>query len=429
MLNNVEETTLKFDRCIGCGICYSSCPVDAIKMEYTDLKEYKPKIDEDICINCGICTDYCPHSKEKIEIELNKLKEYGKPYEWGLENSDYFISWEKNDGNRVRSASGGFTTAFIKEMIENKYIDSVVHAEMVLGKIGEPHHRAVISRSIEDIEKRRSSFYGPINFDEIISEYKNKSERVLVIGVPCFIRAVSELFRNNEFYNRNKLYTVALACSHNVNGQFVDYLAESLEIEKSEEFYINLREKSGIRDANNFNNLFFSDKKEIKKENRFKTCFTQNWRSYAFAMNSCNYCSDFWGYTADISVKDAWGKWANEPLGKSMVIVRNKEVMDIISKMESINFEDLSYDELKYSQKDTVKFKHIDIFDRYYRNESNYRNIISTFILKKRLMTKSKTTYSNCDFNIAKKEIEKNIKLLDKVNKIKKIFLKIRSLK
>lgn len=38
------------DKCIGCTLCVSKCPVNAIKM--VDNKAF---IDKDKCINCGIC--------------------------------------------------------------------------------------------------------------------------------------------------------------------------------------------------------------------------------------------------------------------------------------------------------------------------------------------------------------------------------------
>lgn len=36
--------------CIGCGLCVSVCPVEAISME-----NGKAKIDKELCISCGIC--------------------------------------------------------------------------------------------------------------------------------------------------------------------------------------------------------------------------------------------------------------------------------------------------------------------------------------------------------------------------------------
>jgi len=43
------------DKCVACGACTDSCPVEAIK-EGTPAY----KIDADTCIDCGSCVDTCP---------------------------------------------------------------------------------------------------------------------------------------------------------------------------------------------------------------------------------------------------------------------------------------------------------------------------------------------------------------------------------
>ena len=64
------------NKCNGCGICVSQCPVNVIHME-----EGKADIDMNNCIRCGKCHDVCPqeairHDSEKIpeEVEENLKK-------------------------------------------------------------------------------------------------------------------------------------------------------------------------------------------------------------------------------------------------------------------------------------------------------------------------------------------------------------------
>lgn len=41
--------------CIGCGLCESNCPVQAISMG----AEHR-EINQDICVQCGTCFESCP---------------------------------------------------------------------------------------------------------------------------------------------------------------------------------------------------------------------------------------------------------------------------------------------------------------------------------------------------------------------------------
>ncbi len=72
----VRRHVLKLDdeRCIGCGICKTICPKDAIKQSSAVTREgklvQKPRIDfdEDKCIFCGECVDLCPMNAIVLEI-------------------------------------------------------------------------------------------------------------------------------------------------------------------------------------------------------------------------------------------------------------------------------------------------------------------------------------------------------------------------
>jgi NAD-dependent dihydropyrimidine dehydrogenase PreA subunit len=40
--------------CTGCGVCESTCPVEAIKVSD------KAEVNEETCIDCGTCIEECP---------------------------------------------------------------------------------------------------------------------------------------------------------------------------------------------------------------------------------------------------------------------------------------------------------------------------------------------------------------------------------
>lgn len=56
-LSSVENPTVDQQRCVGCGNCIDSCPMDAIIIEGG-----KAKIQSDKCCDCGKCISACPHN-------------------------------------------------------------------------------------------------------------------------------------------------------------------------------------------------------------------------------------------------------------------------------------------------------------------------------------------------------------------------------
>ncbi len=337
----------------------------------------------------------------------------------------YHLAYVRDENARKKSASGGIATYISEYLLKNNKIDVIIHAKMIEGKTGEQHYKAVISKTIDELNHNRRSFYCAISFDKVLEEIKKSEyEKVLVIGTPCVIRGISNLLSNNKEYSHiEKVYTIALACSHNVNGMFTDYLAESLNIEKNVNYKVDLRNKDNIKDANNFNNHFFTENKTIKKMNRFESEFTEQWRNYSFSMNVCNACSDFWGYRADISVKDAWGKWSSDPLGQSIVIIRNKELGEIFKNNDDLYIEPLTKEEIIQSQKDTVKFKQYYARKRVNAKRTKDFNKISfTHRVNAYMRKKSIKEYNNMKIKGYNKKL---IKTSKKITLIKRIYNKM----
>lgn len=409
MNKTVLETTIKKNTCIGCGICKSVCSVSAIKMIYTKTKEFIPKIKRDICINCGICSQFCPNTYENLKKEAKKIGLSHDPESYGLKKeNDFFVGYDLELKNRIKSASGGLVTLLLEELFEKKYIEYVIHAEMLEGKIGDVHYKVSLSKSKDEINQKRSSFYFPIEFSEAIEIFKKKSNKIAITGVPCVIRGMKKLFNKHKDYNKNEVYFISLPCSHNVNGQFIDYLAESLKIKKDELFKINLRGKNkNMRSSNDFINKFIFRKEKCIEINRFESIFTDIWRNYYFTLNSCLYCSDFWGYEGDISIKDAWGKWAKEPYGISMVVSRNKFLIKLLLESKKANLKRITYEEVKFSQRETVIFKQKYTMKKFLLQKEAYFLKKIKFYSKSELAENSKRYYLKYEFETANKKIKK----------------------
>ncbi|MBR5304142.1 MAG: Coenzyme F420 hydrogenase/dehydrogenase, beta subunit C-terminal domain [Candidatus Gastranaerophilales bacterium] len=398
----VLETTVKENLCINCGLCKFVCPKDAIMLKPNKYNEYIPSIDQDKCINCGLCAKYCPNTAKKMKEEAKKVSSFKEPHTRGLENANWYVAWHRNEEQRLKCCSGGAVTALAVQLFDKNIIDGMIHVERVWAKKGELHYSARLSVSPMEAQEHVSSAYQPIDFSGVLEKVE-KNKTYLITATPCVIRGIKKMCVEFEKMKSIRFLTCALVCSHNTNAQVIDFLTEINELEaaKTENWKINIRHKdNNIQDANNFKNYIYTKDKVLFNENRHKSGWTKMWRRYYFAMNSCLYCSDFWGYEADISVKDAWGKWANDPKGKSIVIIRNKE-LDSIFKDSNLCYEVINYNEIKNHQKKVSDFKQTCAFDKNFKSIFAWRNKKND-LFKRAVISRSskilykKFGYKNC---------------------------------
>lgn len=361
------ETTVEKMTCSGCGVCEVICPNNAIKIVYTENKTFEPQIDNEMCIRCGKCQKYCSNNYDKRKEEAIFLSNYRDPIGYGVENAKgYFRCKTRNHEQLMRSASGGFVTSFASELLKKSVIDCVVHAERIYACTGEQHYRACISYTVEQLDERRSSIYGPVSYNEVLKTFKNSNKRVLVIGVPCAISSIKNVFEKEKVFRECKLYTIALVCSHNVTGQFVDFVAEYYGVPKDEKYIANLRGKNhNMEDRGSFHLHYINvGGKKIIDEDREKI-FNLAWRNYYFAMDACNYCSDLWGREADISCKDCWGKEGDEDrYGSSLVIFRDSFLMKQFIEIKDMELEPLSFDVVRVCEYPSAVYKQKDLINR-----------------------------------------------------------------
>ena len=357
-MGSTIEKTLKDNLCVNCGLCKVVCKFDAIKMERNKYGELNPVINKDKCRNCGQCSNVCPMDRDKLLSIAEKLSEMETPHTHGLENAKYYVAWDKDTEQRLKCCSGGAVTKLASYLMEQGKIDGMIHTERLWGHRGDLHYGARLSTTVEEIREHVSSSYQSIDFSDVLKQLE-KGKTYFMTGTPCVIRGVKDLLLRSHDFDGVKIMNCALVCSHNTNAQIIDFLTEINDLCDTDLWSVNIRAKdSTIIDANNFKNLIYTKEgKVLLNKNRFDSGWAEIWRAYYFAMNSCLYCPDFWGAEADISVKDAWGKWADEdPKGKSMLIIRDKELLQEFLK-SGLEYEEIDYETMSEHQKQTPIFK------------------------------------------------------------------------
>ena len=364
--------------CVGCGLCAAACPQGALNMVPRRDGCSAPAVDGGKCVRCGICAGVCPQETDRLRDLAERTSCAPDPARVGLEGSSFHLAWDARDPDgRRQSSSGGIVTALMLRLLAAGEIDGAVHVKRLLAGRGGPHFAATLSRTAEEIASCRGSAYEAIDFSAVFRSLE-PGKRYFVTGTPCLIRGVKRLASSPRFRSV-KFMTCALVCSHNVTPQLVDSLADRHGIPKEARFTVNLRDKDGIENASKFNTRYVGeDGHDFLKMERTASGWTKIWRSYAFALKACCYCPDFWGGEADISVKDAWGRkeWKRDPLGKSIVIVRNKALEEPLHACGLV-LEPLAVEDVAYTQPAETSFKQAAAADKFRHgllHPANWRN-------------------------------------------------------
>jgi len=78
---------LRFDMCVGCGVCERACPTQCIKMiEVPDDNGnmvMRPQVFLGRCAFCGYCAEFCPTNAMTVTPEYELAELYKKNLFWG----------------------------------------------------------------------------------------------------------------------------------------------------------------------------------------------------------------------------------------------------------------------------------------------------------------------------------------------------------
>lgn len=256
-----------------------------------------------------------------------------------------------NEGNyRENGSSGGFGTWIFKELLDQGYIDSVIHVKESYGT--DKLFKYDVSNTIEEIIAGSKTRYYPVELSEVLEIVKEVPGNYAVIGLPSFVMDIRLLAELEPIFKERVKFVIGLVCGHQKSTKFSDFLAWQCGIKPGNLKEINYRKKNTDLPSSQYGIEVTGEiEGKIKTVTKnTKDLFGYDWGQAFFKVQASDYTDDVMNETADLTLGDAWlPEYIKDSKGNNILIVRNPIISQLISaaivqgrvKLDKVTEEDI----------------------------------------------------------------------------------------
>lgn len=337
--SNLFKTVVEGGYCIGCGAC-AAIPNSPIKIKLDCFGQLQATTEALIDTSLdntlqSVCpfADGTPDEDEIGKTLYGSLSSYEKKIGYYIST---YAGYSIEKKFREQGSSGGFGSWLLVELIEKKLIDGVIHIQERKPTTGDRrlfHYQ--LSKTAAQISNGAKSKYYPIELSEMIDLIRITPAKYAIVGIPCFIKSVRLLMKNDKILNERIKYCIGLVCGHLKSTRFAEMFGWQLGIKPSDLESIDFRTKLegfgatqyGVTVSGMTSNGF-----TVQKSPPVNKLYGANWGLGFFKYKACDYCDDVVGETADVSIGDAWlPQYSKDGKGTNIVVVRDLDIEKLIT--------------------------------------------------------------------------------------------------
>ncbi|MFW6351733.1 MAG: Coenzyme F420 hydrogenase/dehydrogenase, beta subunit C-terminal domain [Bacteroidota bacterium] len=330
----IQETVINGGYCIGCGACTA-----------VENSPFKTAFDENGCIQAfssdscvsnlldesisDVCPFYNSESNENVlSRELfratnefdSRIGYYHQTFCGRVGEGDFF----------AKGSSGGMGKWLLTDLLERNMVDYVIQVVSNGRDPDQLFQFKVISDSKEVINGAKSGYY-PVEMSSVLKFIKQNPGRYAITGVPCFIKSIRLLQKQQVIFKERIKYCVGIVCGHLKSRFYADMIGWQVGIPPGNVSNIDFRVKMEGEKANQKAVKVTSVDGTIAGPFRVNDLFGVNYGYGFFSYKACEFCDDVIAETADISFGDAWlPRFIVE--GTSIIISRNPELSMLIEE-------------------------------------------------------------------------------------------------
>jgi coenzyme F420 hydrogenase subunit beta len=356
-VNVLFNTVVDGGYCIGCGAC-ATVNDSEVKMELDEYERFQATLtlSSNQSSSSASVLAVCPFSEDSLTEDQIAQEQFGNDCKYDNHLGYYvetYAGYVHEENFRDRGSSGGFGTWITIQLLRERLIDGVIHIHQ---RVPTPEDGRLfkyqISLNEEDVCNGAKSRYYPIEMSEIIQIIRDRPGQYAVVGIPCFIKAVRLLMRQDPIIAKRIKFCIGLVCGHLKSAAFAKMFAWQVGIEPNNLISFDFRKKLPDNPANHYGieATGKKDGKAVTYSSSVRDLYGHDWGLGFFKYKACDYCDDVVAETADISVGDAWlPQYQNDSQGTNVVIVRNPVLYALVEKaraskqlkLDLINSEDV----------------------------------------------------------------------------------------
>jgi coenzyme F420 hydrogenase subunit beta len=379
-LNELINTVIKNDYCIGCGIC-ASIEGSPISMKLDDTGQYRPYIDENSNfnkMNVDVLST-CPFASNsrnetvigKMLFEKHENISFNKYTGYYIKN---YAGYVEEGEFRKRGSSGGMGSWIAVQLLKENLVDGIIHVKS--GNNSEsPIFEYQVSYNEKELLEGAKSKYYPIEMSKVIKFVRENKGRYALIGIPCYIKGVRLLAEQDEIICERIKFFIGLVCGHLKSDMFAKSIGWQLGIQPKDLKGIDFRKKLENRLASDYGVEIIGEKEgeEVVLSSPTRDLYTTNWGHGLFKYNACEFCDDVLAETADVTVGDAWlPEYTKDSMGTNVIVVRNPIIQQILEKnSDKIHIEEINVDKVYRSQAGGFRHRRDGLAYRLYLKDKN----------------------------------------------------------
>jgi len=357
------ETVVEGGYCVGCGAC--AAVEDApITVELDGYGRYMARLDPraDGAGPRFAVDAVCPFgdaASNEDDLGAERFEGIGPSKPERDDRVGFFraiwAGWVAEEDFRSRGSSGGMATWILERLLRSGRIDAVLHVRANEGREG-PLFSFAISETVDATRSGAKSRYYPVEMSEVLRHVREREGRYAIVGIPCFIKAVRLLARQDPRIRDRVRYTVGIVCGHGKSDRFAGLFSWQSGIHPSDIRSIDFRRKLDGRPANHYGVEIVGHRggREVTVVRPTRDHFGFLWSQGFFKLGACDYCDDVFAETADVTVGDAWlPAYVNDSRGTNVVVARHPDLVELIEsgvRSGALRLEPLSAEDAAASQ-------------------------------------------------------------------------------